>query len=247
MRILKFIGFLLLGIISALLLMRWILAEKLPQGQEGPQADALAQAMMESVNISAWDSIKLIQWSYKGEHQLQWDKQNHLCLITWDDNLVKLDINKIQGKAYYRGLLLEPNEATKKIRKAWDLFNNDSFWLNAVVKVFDPGTTRSLVTLKDGRQGLKVHYSGGGSTPGDSYVWMLDENNRPLSCKMWVKILPLGGIEFTWDDWISLPGGARISTTHRFAGITLEVTDLKVADSWEEFGYSENPLKEIMP
>ena len=245
-RVLRFLLFLIMGIVAALLLSWWLFNEELPHAPSTAAADELAREMMRSVNQAAWDSIGIIQWTFKDMHTFQWDKKNHLCLVKWDDLEVKLDINAKNGKAYKGGLLLESSEAQQIIDQAWNFFNNDSFWLNAVVKAFDPGTSRSIVQLKDGRQGLKVHYSSGGTTPGDSYVWILDENSRPVAWKMWVKIIPVGGLEFTWDNWITLPGGAQIATLHQSKLIDLDISQVKVADDWSQLGYLENPLTEIM-
>lgn len=246
MRVLKYLGFLILGIICALAIYWWIFDEDLPQGKSGPEADAIALSMMQAVNKAAWDSIPIIQWTFKDLHTFQWDKVNHLCLVTWDQYKVKLNINNQTGVVHLNGALLEGTAAQEKVKEAWDYFNNDSFWLNAVVKAFDPGTSRSLVTLKDGRQGLKIHYNSGGSTPGDSYVWILDENQRPISWKMWVAILPVSGMEFTWEDWLTLPGGAQVATTHKYTGLNLNISNLQAAHDWPALGYSENPLREIL-
>ena len=246
MKVLRFLFFLILGIAAALFISWWVFDEDLPQAPSTAAADELAKAMMQSVNHQAWDSIAIIQWTFKGMHTFQWDKRNHLCLVQWDDIQVKLDINGKSGKVYQQGQLLDDAEAQEKIVQAWDFFNNDSFWLNAVVKAFDPGTARSIVQLKDGRQGLKVHYSSGGSTPGDSYVWILDENNRPVAWKMWVKIIPVGGMEFSWENWITLPGGAQVATLHRSKMLDLDISDIKVVDDWSQLGYQQNPLSEIM-
>ncbi len=201
--IIQFIGYGLSGLALVLFVAWLVLDEPEPQGASGKEADLLAQAMMQSVNKHAWDSIKLISWNYKGLRKFSWDKENHRCMVRWDDNLVKIDLNKISGRVYSEGQPLEGPKADKTIKLAWDYFNNDSFWLNPVVKAFDPGTSRSLVTLSDGRKGLKIHYASGGTTPGDSYVWILDQNNRPVAWKMWVKILPFDGLEATWEDWVT--------------------------------------------
>ena len=245
-RVLRYLLFLIMGILAALLLSWWLFNEELPQAPSTAAADELAREMMRSVNHDAWDNIAIIQWTFKDMHTFQWDKKNHLCVVKWNDTEVKLDINAKSGRVYKGGNLLREAEAQQIIDQAWDYFNNDSFWLNAVVKAFDPGTSRSIVQLKDGRQGLKVHYSSGGTTPGDSYVWILDENNRPVAWKMWVKILPIGGLEFSWDNWITLPGGAQIATLHQSKILDLDISNIKVVEDWKQLGYQENPLAEIM-
>jgi hypothetical protein len=81
------------------------------------------------------------------------------------------------------------------LKKGNDYFNNDSFWLIAPFKLRDAGTTRSIV-MQD-NQALMITYAL--STPGDSYVWFV-ENYMPKAWRMWVSIIPVGGLETTWED-----------------------------------------------
>ena len=213
-KILKWSGIILLALVVLLFTSVFLASEKMPKGVPGPEADQCAQDMLKAINKPAWDSTAYVQWTFKGMHDFIWDKQRHLAKVNWKDFEVLLDIDKIGGVARKDGVLLSADKSKKIIRKAWEFWCNDSFWLNAPAKVFDPGTTRSLVDLKDGREGLMVTYSSGGVTPGDSYVWILDENDLPSSYKMWVKIIPVGGVEFTWERWQELSTGAMISTWH---------------------------------
>lgn len=244
-KVLRNLGFLILGILSALILAWWIFDEEEPQGISGPEAEQLADAMLQAVNYEAWDSVAIIQWTFKQARSFQWDRNTHQCVVAWDEHKVLLDIDEQSGLAFSNDQPLQGADARALIRTAWDLFNNDSFWLNAIVKIKDPGTVRSLVQLDDGSSALLVHYTSGGSTPGDKYLWILDETNKPKACKMWVEILPLGGVEFTWEDWITLPGGAVIATNHKMMGMELDISNIQVAQNWSELGYTENPLQEI--
>ena len=136
---------------------------------------------------------------------------------------IRDSLNTVTGQAMKNGKALSGAENEASVKAAWKHFCNDSFWLNAVVKAFDPGTTRTLVDLPDGRKGLKVQYSQGGVTPGDAYVWILDEQGLPTSWKMWVEIIPVGGLEFTWQDWATLSTGAKIATFHKSSILDLSL------------------------
>jgi hypothetical protein len=72
-----------------------------------------------------------------------------------------------------------------------------------------------------------VTYTSGGSTPGDSYLWLLDNNFKPKAFKMWTSILPIDGIESSWTDWITTESGAQLPTFHKFLVFGLEITDIK--------------------
>ena len=108
----------------------------------------------------------------------------------------------------------------------------------------DPGVNRSIVEAENGSRALKLEYSSGGVTPGDIYVWLLDDNYMPKSYKMWVSIIPVGGLEFTWEDWIELPGGALIATKHQSKGLTLELTNIKGAYDYQALNL-EDPFSEL--
>ncbi len=218
--------------------------EKEPQGEHPDAADTLAREMLEAIDVAAWDTTRWVRWSYPPGHHYLWDKARDLVRVQWNDYSVVLQTTTQQGYAVEGGANLEGKKAEKALQKAWQFFCNDSFWLNAPAKCFDPGTTRSLVTLKDGRQGLKVQYSSGGVTPGDAYVWLLDENNRPTSWKMWVKILPVGGLEFTWENWTQLSSGAWIAQNHQLRNIDLELTNL-AGGELDAVGLAEDPFSEF--
>jgi len=244
-KVLKFFGFLLLFLVAAVALLYLFTNEALPKGEKGPKADALAQKMLQAVNKPAWDSTHVLQWTFKGVHSYLWDKKRNLAQVTWDDNKVLLNPDQISGKAYKGTTELTGDEANKMVKTAWGYWCNDSFWFNAVVKCFDPGTSRSIVKQNDGSDALLVSYDSGGVTPGDSYLWILDENGLPKSYKMWVSIIPIGGLEFTWQDWKTFSTGAKVSTMHESAILSLDMSNVKAATSLEAFGLAEDPFKAI--
>ena len=222
----------------------FIFNEKEPKGVENTEAKAMAEKMLTAVNKEAWDEIPYISWTFPGGNQYLWDKKRHFVEVKWGKNRVLLNPNEISGIAFKDGQQVQEPALNKLVQKAWSIFCNDSFWLNAPVKAFDPGTDRSIVEI-DGKKGLKVSYSSGGVTPGDSYVWFLNEEGLPTSYKMWVKIIPVGGMEFTWDNWQELPGGAMISSRHKSKGPALELTDIKTGNSFTDFGFESDPFIEL--
>ena len=234
--ILKIIGGLLALLILAGVVFYFLKNEAEPVASPTSEADALAEKMMASVNTAAWDTTRWVKWDFAGRNQYVWDKERHLVQVTMGANQVLLNPGNITGKVI-KG---EDNEAM--IKSAWDNFNNDSFWLNAIAKAKDGGTERSIVDLEDGRKGLKVEYKGGGTTPGDSYVWILDENNRPTSYKMWVQIIPVGGLEATWEHYEPISTGALISRSHNIAGVDLKITDVAGGMNLSDVGLTEDPF-----
>jgi len=231
------IGFALVvttGVISFLLVNK-----PLPEGTAGPDAEALAEKVMNAINYEAWQAIPFISWSFRDAHHYVWDKKKHIALVKWDDYEVVVDLNAVQGKAVKAGEVLTGNEAQSAIQDAWAFFCNDSFWLNAPSKVFDAGTTRKIVKDEDGNDQLLIQYELGGVTPGDAYLWQLDEHYRPVSYQMWVSIIPIGGVKATWSDWKEFDG-ALLSTSHKLGPLDIPVGNIQTGKKLEEFGLSSD-------
>ncbi len=243
-KLLKILGYIFLLVIAALFFLWLINNEKEPMGEAGPTADLLAEKMMAAVNKPAWDSTRFVQWTFaSGNHEYFWDKERNFVKVNWKQNEVLLNTKTITGLAWQKGVLIKNDAGHDLLLKAWDYFCNDSYWLNPIVKAFDPGTERSVVKLEDGQEGLKVQYKTGGVTPGDSYVWLLDDNSQPTAWKMWVGIIPLGGIESSWEDWQTLSTGAQISTTHAFWGKPVKmISNIKAGMELLDFELSKDPF-----
>ena len=227
-KILKYLGIALLAVMLFFLGFYLIENENLPEGVPNSEADQMALNMLESLNKAAWDSTEIVSWTFRGNHNYTWNKKTHIVNATWGSYEVEFNTQTSNGTVKDNNLAVTGEEATQLIKKAQDNFNNDSFWLAAPYKVFDSGTERSIVTTKDGRTGLMITYTSGGSTPGDSYVWMLDKSHQPTAVKMWVSIMPIGGMEFTWENYQTLKSGAMIARDHKvFNSVNVNVRNIK--------------------
>jgi len=125
------------------------------------------------------------------------------------------------------GFKIEGDMGKELIEKAVSYFNNDSFWLVAPYKIFDKGTERRLVTLENNDKALLITYTSGGSTPGDSYLWLLEDNGMPKSFKMWTSILPIQGLESSWSNWTKTESGANLPTFHNILFLGIDLTNIK--------------------
>jgi len=201
--------------------------EELPTGIEGEQADILAYQMLNAIDYHAYNVTDYIEWTFKKRHHFKWNKAENTCEVYWKDYKVNLDFNDTSNNIVFkREVQITGEDTTELIQKAKDLFNNDSFWVVGPYKVFDKGVNRSLVTLENGEKALLVTYTKGGSTPGDSYLWLLDKDGKPKSFKMWTSILPIGGLEATWSDWTTTKTGAQLPTFHKLMVLGIEITDI---------------------
>ncbi len=200
----------------------------LPQGKPGVAADSLAHKMLKAINYNAYKDTRYIEWKFKnGTHRYKWDKQLGVARVEWDNYRVLLNLaHPEKSSVFDKDILVNENSRTELIEKAVSKFNNDSFWLVAPFKVFDSGTERSLVALKDGSDGLLITYTSGGTTPGDSYLWKLGTNGFPESFQMWVDIIPIGGLEATWDSWQIMESGVFLPTAHELGPMDFQMEDV---------------------
>ena len=205
--------------------------EVLPSGKQGVEADQLASQMLEALDETAYINTDYLEWTFKGSHHYKWYKSDNTCEVSWDDFTVILDLgNRDNCKVFvfkqeYNGI-----EKQDYILKAESYFNNDSFWLVAPYKVFDKGVERRLVKTEDNKNALLVTYTSGGTTPGDSYLWHLDDSGKPKSFQMWVDIIPIEGLEATWENWITTDSGAQLPTFHKLLFFGLEMGEVKGID-----------------
>ena len=202
--------------------------EDLPIGTQGEQADRLASEMMNALNYEAYKTTDYIEFTFKKRHHYKWNKTENTCEVYWKNFRVNLDLNNNANSRAYQNDQEIDNE--KIIQKAVAYFNNDTFWLVAPYKVFDKGTERRLVKTEDNKDALLITYTTGGSTPGDSFLWFLDDTGKPKSFKMWTSILPIDGLEASWDKWATTETGAELPSFHKILFLGLEIDDLKTTN-----------------
>ena len=221
---LKIIGLLITVAIVAVGIYYIVNNEALPKGVQGKEAEELAEKMMSAINKRAFDSTEILEWSFRGKHHYVWKKQQGLVDVSWDSISVTVNLND-----YSKSI----GTSSELIETAINFFNNDSFWLIAPYKVFDDGVERSIVKVNN-KDALLIKYTSGGTTPGDSYLWILDENYMPVSFKMWTQIIPIGGVSATWNDFITADSGIKLPTSH-----TLSLLGMKI-DMGEVKAYNPN-------
>lgn len=208
------------------------LNEPLPEGIEGPKADSLAIRILEATGYSHWEQTGAVSWSFRGSRDYLWDVKRNFARITWKDHKVLMDLDTRQGLAFTSGE--QVSDASDLLEKAWSMWCNDSFWFMAHHKLFDPGTIRKSVLMPDSSKALLVSYLEGGVTPGDSYLWLLDESYVPVGWKMWVKVIPVGGVYFSWESWTRLGTGIMVAQEHNSDVAGVPIVEPKAAASLGE-------------
>ena len=202
--------------------------EERPTGIEGPQADALAKKMLDALNYNAYKNTNYIEWNFRNRRHYEWNKTKQTCTVSWKENKVVLNLNDYSKSEVYIHRFKSKNAiADEVLKKAIKYYENDSFWVVAPYKIFDKGTKRAIVKTADNKEALLITYTSGGSTPGDSYLWYLDDNGKPTHFKMWVDISPIGGLEASWSHWTTTQSQAQLPTFHKLLFFGLEITDIK--------------------
>lgn len=224
-----------------------VLDEPRPVGQEGVDAEALAVRMERAIDLPAWERTGAVRWTFGGRNEHLWDRERGFARVRWDETEALLRVGGPRGRAYRGGRELHGEAAREVLEDAHARWINDSFWLNPVAKMRDPGVSRALVALPRGEDALLVSYASGGLTPGDAYLWIPGDDGLPRAWRMWVSVIPVGGVEASWERWITLSTGAKIATRHVGPlGIALELTEVEGAASVAELMGGPDPFAPLL-
>ena len=200
--------------------------------------------MLAAVNLPAWESLRYVKWTYREERSHVWDRWYNLAEIRFDEHRILLNLNTLQGRAWHLEEQLAGEEKRIVLQRAWEYWCNDSFWFNPIIKLRDEGTVRKVVDLGDEGMGLLVTFAEGGVTPGDSYLWILDDDGLPVAWRIWVSSLPVKGLRLTWENWIDI-GGAKIAQSHRFGPIEIKLSDIGSGDNHSDLGLEKDPFTDL--
>lgn len=235
--------------IAALCVVGGVLAnESRPsRGRVGAEAEAMTSALERVADVDAWRRTGAVSFGFLGQHEHLWDRERRFVRIRWGGREAQLPLEG--GRAVLRvdGHDVVATDERRAMReKAFAMFYNDAFWLVPFEKLRDEGVTRSVVT-RHGRPALLVEYASGGTTPGDAYVWMPARDGHDLRWAMFVKVLPIGGIEVGWTGWRTLSTGARVATRRRNAAFDVAMIDHpRGAATLRELVGDEDPFADLV-
>lgn len=231
----------MLLVFLAVLIAGVIIHEPRPTGESGPPADELAAKMLSALKVEAWDTTHYVSWTFRGVNQYIWDRKRHLVKVKDAKTEVLIHTKSLKYQ------VVQPSKPGgddyKYFKSAWANFCNDAFWLCAPYKIFDSGTKRAIVQGGAADHQLMVTYKSGGITPGDTYLWQLDKEYKPLSFKMWVSIIPVGGVKVSWSDWEDLASGAMVASERKlWQRFEVPITEIRGGSDWKSIGLSKDPF-----
>ncbi len=216
-------------------------------GRQGDDAEALTRYFEDASGSYGWEQTGAIEFRFIGGHEYIWDRQRHFVQVKWRDNLVQLPLEG--GRAVIRedGREVTDTDDRRALRdRAYAFFVNDSFWLNPFEHLRGPGVRRSVVQ-REGLSCLLVEYTQGGVTPGDAYVFMPRTPEKPMRWVMWVGVLPVGGIEASWEGWQTLTTGAKVSRWHGQDGLGLKLIEhARAAPTLERLVGAQDPFADLV-
>lgn len=179
------------------------------------------------MGLPAFEATRALQFSFRGTRSWLWDRDRGMVRFVEGDTEVLLDTWDRSGIASRGGEVLPAEDTAKLLESTWSNFINDTFWLYPFGSFDNEGVAREVV-LEDGKEALLIRYASGGVTPGDSYLYIVDETGRPTTWKMWVKVLPVPGFTTTWEGWQTLGSGLEVSTRHVGPmGATIDLVDVR--------------------
>jgi hypothetical protein len=157
-----------------------------------------------------------------------WDRQTGAYRletpVSEDSLFVTLfDVDTQEGTVYLNGSPVDSTMQTEQLDAAYRRFINDTYWLLAPTKLFDPGVQRTYVPDSSTADAEVVRLSFGdvGLTPEDQYWLFIDPETGQL--QRWTFLLQGQDTprRATWTDYASreTPAGPiRLATRHALMG-----------------------------
>lgn len=223
-----------------------VVDKPLPEGEQGEKAEALTQKILQAINHDAWENTAAVSWN-TGRHQHLWDRKRNLARVKWKGYTAYVNCNDQTGYVLKGDdEITNEKKKAKLLKEAYKWWVNDVFWLNPMGSFYNSDVTRAYVKTENLEETLLVTYSSGGVTPGDSYLWYVDENGLPYKWEMWVKIIPFKGAKATWENWKEGETGARYASKHDLGIMSFEITDVKMTTDLSQWFDGQDPFEKVI-
>jgi len=208
------------------------------------KADSVALRLMEAHGADAFASAPYLRFNFavetpegkrvigrhlwdrsSGDYRVEWQSapdSNYVALI----NVRDVDGQRPSGTVYLNGTELTGEAARTAREQAYGRFINDTYWLLAPLKVFDPGVDRSYLSDSSTAEHDVLHLAFGevGLTPGDEYwLYVFTQTGRLERWGMRLQSMTDGASPqaYTWggDTTLTTPDGSVVlSRRHEAVG-----------------------------
>lgn len=206
--------------------------KSLPASRSGDEAERLAAQVEARVGKEGWDKLAAVSFYFvPGGRAHFTDFKRRLVEVAFAQSSNQFLVqyaNDGRGVVYKNRKRIEGQEAADAVQQALKFHINDIYWLNPFVQMRAPGAVRKITEDGD----LMLHYPEGGITPGDTYVIHTGPDGLPDRWNLWVKVLPLKGMQFTFEDWREIAPGVRVSLMHRSFFKDVELREVRTFSSY---------------
>jgi hypothetical protein len=190
------------------------------------KADAVGKELIAALGgMPAWEKSRQFQFDFvvakEGKAVARfshvWDRYTGDYRLKGVDKagapyVVYFNVNTKDGKAFVNGAAVPAEENAKRLESAYGRFINDTYWLLAPWKIFDPGVNLTYDGEKPCPDGgtcdiLKLSFDNVGLTPKDVYWLWITRDGRHMVQWQYV----LGGAAeapttVAWKDWTNMNG-----------------------------------------
>ncbi|MET0619379.1 MAG: hypothetical protein ABW056_03820 [Thermoanaerobaculia bacterium] len=212
------------------------------------RADAVGKELIASMGgMPAWEKARQFQFDFvvirEGKEVARfahvWDRYTGDYRVKGVDKtgapyLVLFNVNTKQGRAWVNGVAVEGAQKEKQLEAAYGRFINDTYWLLAPWKLFDPGVQLAYDGEKPCPGGgmcdvLKLSFESVGLTPKDVYwIWVTRDSRRMLQWQYVLGGAPDPPTTAEWKDWRKM-GGLMLSLDKPMVGQPFEIRFENVA------------------
>ena len=226
-----------------------------PPASDAPRAQAVGKALWNALGgDDGWNRARYLRFEWIVERDGKrlvarthsWDRYTGRYRVDGVDKeqpySVYFNINTRAGEAIVGGKrVTDAAQAKKWLDDGYEAFINDSYWLLAPFKIFDPGVALSYGGEDKGPKGeacdvLKLSFAGVGLTPQDVY-WLFVDKTSHLVVE-WKYLL--GGEKkpptaFAWSDWKKV-GSIQLASMRSGVGkpSVIRFDNLKVSTDVDE-------------
>ena len=199
---------------------------------EDDRAAQVGHAMIDAMGgAAAWEHARYFRFDFTvvrsgktvASFSHYWDRWDGRYRVEGEDAhgvpwKAYFNVNTRQGDYFVNGVRTEGETRAKGLENAYGRFINDTYWLLAPWKIFDPGVRLEYVGETKDAAGnacdeIKLSFGDVGLTPKDLYWMDVDRSTHLMD--QWKFVLNGGNDPPTvvaWKDW------------RRFAGISLSVS-----------------------
>jgi hypothetical protein len=214
------------------------------------KADAVGKELIAAMGgVPAWEKARQFQFDFvvvkEGKPVARfshvWDRYTGDYRLSGIDKAgapytVYFNVNTKAGKAFVNGRPADAEKQGQLLENAYGRFINDTYWLLAPWKIFDPGVHLAYDGERPCPGGgvcdvLKLSFDNVGMTPKDIYWLWVTRDGRHMVQWQYV----LGGADeppttAAWKDWQNM-GGLALSLDKPMSGKPFEIKFEKVAVS----------------